>query len=144
MKKLFALLLMLCAICVAVGCGSEGSGKGTETEKPLDLSTLLPNPTDALGEKTVKVKEESPDTYSISIYNCSKDEAQSYFDLLKDGEWTENATLSDKIIISSFTAETENRQYRVSAEHSKISLILTVTVSKNDASSNTESEVTEA
>lgn len=142
MRKIIALLLLLCTLGAVTACGEKSPGGKPETKKPLDLSTLLPDVKEALGEKTVKVREESEAIYSISIHNCSKDEAKRYFDLLKDGKWSKNAVFSDKLIVSSFTADTEDGKYTVYAEHSPLQLILKVTVSKIEASSQQEGEKT--
>ena len=105
--------------------------QGAQTPEPsVDLSTLIPDPTEILGGKTVKVREKSAGIYSISIHNCSKDEAKKYIDLLKAGKWTKNAEYTDKLIASAFTAEDESGKLGVKAEFSPLQKILRVTVKK--------------
>ena len=129
-KKTIALLTLLITLISAAACGGAG-GRGAQTPEPsVDLSTLIPDPTEILGGKTVKVREESAGIYSISIHNCSKDEAKKYIDLLKAGKWTKNAEYTDKLIASAFTAEDESGKLGVKAEFSPLQKILRVTVKK--------------
>lgn len=115
---------------IAAACGGAGGRRAQTSDPSVDLSTLIPDPTEILGGKTVKVREKSAGIYSISIHNCSKDEAKKYIDLLKAGKWTKNAEYTDKLIASAFTAEDESGKLGVKAEFSPLQKILRVTVKK--------------
>lgn len=130
MRKFIALLLMAAVLAAAASCGRSGGGGTGTTEAPVDLSTLIPDPAEALGEKTVKVREESEKIYSISIHNCSEDEMKKYVDLMKAGIWTKDAEYSEKLLSATFTAADESGKYRVKAEFSPMQKILKVTVGK--------------
>ena len=140
LKYVFRGTVLRSYLYITVGCtlrpsysgpGGGAGGRGAQTPEPsVDLSTLIPDPTEILGGKTVKVREESAGIYSISIHNCSKDEAKKYIDLLKAGKWTKNAEYTDKLIASAFTAEDESGKLGVKAEFSPLQKILRVTVKK--------------